>query len=135
MARKARSESRQARIFGLALAGILVATGAWSWLRGHPVRAEVLTPLALPPAVLPFVAPRAWLAAFRAWMRFAEALSWVSTRVILGIFFYAILTPYALLSRLLRKDPLDTAWKDGKPTYWRDKAPEERTLERYRRMF
>ncbi len=135
MARRARSETRQARIFGLVLAALLVALGGWSWLRGHPVRARTLIPLAVLPAALPFVWPRAWLVAFRLWMRFAEALSWVSTRLILGVFFYLLLTPYGLLSRLLRKDPLDLAWKDGKATYWKEKAPEECTLDRYRRMF
>ncbi len=135
MARKIRSERRQASVFGLVLAGILLVLAALSWYRGHPVRAKVLAPLALLPGLLPFVASRAWLAAFRVWMRFAEALSWVSTRLILAVFFYLFLTPYGLLSRLFRKDPLDTAWKDGKPTYWRDKAPEECTLERYERMF
>ncbi len=135
VARKARSEMRQARIFGLVLAGLLLALGALSWWRGHPFRARALFPLALLPALLPFVVPGAWLSAFRVWMRFAEVLSWISTRAILGVFFYLMLTPYGLLSRWLRKDPLDTAWKDGRPTYWRDKPPEECTLERYRRMF
>jgi polyferredoxin len=135
VAKKVRSETRQAKIFGLVLAAILVALGTLFWLRGHPFRAKALIPLALLPALLPFVAPGAWLSGFRLWMKLAEALSWVSTRVILGAFFYLILTPYGLLSRLFRKDPLDTAWKDGKPTYWRGKTPEECTLERYERMF
>ena len=125
MARKARSEARQARIFGLSLAVILLAVSGLFAYRGHPLRAKAVLPLALLPALLPFVVPGAWLAAFRLWMRLAEALSWVSTRVILGLFFYLALTPYGLLSRLVRKDPLDTAWKDGKPTYWRDKPEEE----------
>ena len=135
MGRKIRSEARQAKIFGLVLAAGLVGLGTLFWLRGHPFRAKALIPLALLPALLPFVAPGAWLSGFRLWMKLAEALSWVSTRVILGVFFYLILTPYGLLSRLFRKDPLDTAWKDGKPTYWRDKTPEESTVARYERMF
>jgi polyferredoxin len=135
VARRARSESRESRIFGVALAAILAALGALALFKDHPARAAVLLPAALASAALPFVAPRLWIRGFRLWMKVAEGLAWISTRVLLGAFFYLVLAPFGILSRRFRQDPLDLEWKDGKPTYWRDKTPEESTVERYERMY
>jgi hypothetical protein len=76
-----------------------------------------------------------WLRLFRLWMKLADGLSWVTTRLILALFFYVVMTPYGLLSRWLREDPLDLAWKDGRPSYWIDVPEGERTPERYENMF
>lgn len=40
------------------------------------------------------------------WMKFAFVLGWINTRIILGLMFYAILTPIGLLMRLLDKKPI-----------------------------
>src|SRR6185503_10451427 len=76
-----------------------------------------------------------WMVLFRQWMKLAGVLSWVMTRVILSIFFYAVLTPVGALMRLLRKTPLDLAWKDGKDTYWIDKAEGETGIARYEKGY
>src|SRR5262249_19679871 len=76
-----------------------------------------------------------WLQFFRLWMKFAEGLSWVMTRVILSIFFFLIMTPIGLLMRLFGKRPLDVKWKDGKQTYWVDKPASEFTIERYKNTY
>lgn len=41
-----------------------------------------------------------------AWMKLAEGLGWVNSRILLGLVFFLLLTPIALLVRLFRKDPL-----------------------------
>ena len=76
-----------------------------------------------------------WLQAFRSWMKFAEALGWVMTRVLLTVFYYLFLTPIALLMRLFGKRPLDLAWRDGRASTWIDKTAPESTIERYQRQF
>ena len=52
------------------------------------------------------------------WMRFSQLLGWLSTRVLLSIFFYLVITPTGILMRILGKDMLDQ--KIDKPTrsYW-----------------
>lgn len=40
------------------------------------------------------------------WMKLAEGLGWVNSRILLGLVFFLLLTPIALLVRLFRKDPL-----------------------------
>jgi hypothetical protein len=135
MPRKKRTEAEEARRFGLVVAAAAAAVAGWSAFRGHPVRALALGAVALAAAGLPLVASPLWVRLFRVWMRFAEALGRVSTRVLLSVFFYVVLTPAGILSRWLRDDPLDLAWKDGKPTYWKDKDPVPETMERYEKQY
>ncbi len=40
------------------------------------------------------------------WMVIGFVLGWINTRIILGVVFYTLFTPVALLMKLLRKDPM-----------------------------
>ncbi len=60
----------------------------------------------------------------RGWMKLAEGLGWLNSRILLGIIFYFLLTPIALLVRLFRKDPLqlrrpktDSLWHERDHLY------------------
>ena len=81
------------------------------------------------------VAPAAWMRFFRAWMKLAEGMSWVMTRVILAAFFYLVLTPVGLCMRLFGKDLLDRKFHDGRASYWRDREAVEASLDRYSKRF
>jgi uncharacterized membrane protein len=127
--------AKQARRFAWALLIMGAALAGFSLWRQHPIRAAIVFGVgALAPA-LAYGAPRLWLAFFARWMKFAEVLSWVSTRVILTVFFYLILTPYAAFLRLIGKAPMDLSWKDGRKTFWIDKPQVAPDLERYRRAY
>jgi hypothetical protein len=52
------------------------------------------------------------------WMKFAALLGWVNTRLILGIFFYLILTPVGLIMRLAGWDPLTRKIDRTARSYW-----------------
>ncbi len=135
MPRRKRTEAQEARRFGVVLPVVLTALAALSLWWGHPRRAVVLAIGAGVASLLPFVAPPLWLGFFRLWMKLAEALGWFSTRVILSSFFYLVLTPVGLVMRLMRRDPLDLAWKDGRQSYWKDKEPIPESLERYDKQY
>jgi len=135
MARKKRSETREARKFGVILTILLLGLAGFSYWRDHPGRAIGVSAAAVLVTACTFVAFPLWLRFFRLWMKFAELLSWVMTRVILAIFFYLVLTPVGSVMRLFGRAPLDLDWKDGKPTYWIDREQPESTLERYSKQF
>lgn len=135
MAQRKRTEQQESRRFGVILAVILAAAGGLSLWRGHAGRGAVVEGLAALALALPFVAPALWLRAFRLWMKFAELLSWVMTRVILTVFFFLILTPIGLLMRLFGKAPLDLRFRDDKPTYWIDRPEAETPREQYERLY
>lgn len=53
------------------------------------------------------------------WMTLAAGLAWLNARILLTIVFYLIVTPTALLLRLLRRDPMRRRWREpGAQSYW-----------------
>ncbi|MBZ5637769.1 MAG: carbamoyltransferase [Acidobacteriia bacterium] len=133
--RKKPGEATQARRFALILVVFFLALAAFSAWRRSGDRAVAWSSAAAAVSLSALLFFPLWLRLFRVWMKFAEALSWVMTRVILGVFYYVVLAPFALLSRGFREDPLDLAWKDGKPTYWVEREEREATLTSCEKMF
>lgn len=117
-------------LFGLICAlvtGYLLYRGSepWAWTAGAAVF-FVLTGLAIQPILKPF---------YVAWMTFAFLLGWINTRLILGIFFYLILTPIGLILRLTGKDLLDKKFDRGAETYWKRREMGKVDPARYERLF
>ena len=52
------------------------------------------------------------------WMKFAFVLGWVNTRILLGLFFYLVLTPIGLVLRLTGKDLLGLKIDRTASSYW-----------------
>jgi hypothetical protein len=51
------------------------------------------------------------------WLKFALALGWVNSRILLTIVYFVFLMPIALLSRLFTKDPLMLKAKKSSTLY------------------
>ncbi len=71
------------------------------------------------------IAPGFLKPAYIIWMRFAFALSWINTRLILIIIFYLVFTPIGLIMRLCRVDLLERGIDKHKASYWKKKEPGE----------
>jgi polyferredoxin len=69
------------------------------------------------------------------WMSFAIFLGFVSTRILLGILFYGILTPIGLVIKLTRKDPLGLEIKRDKKSYWEKRSITKKDKIDYERQF
>lgn len=121
------------RSFGLVMAGglaglsllryLLAGTVSW-WLIGLSVvfcAAGLLVPRTLTP--------------FRsAWMKLASALGFVNQRILLTVVFGLMITPIALLLRLLGKQPIPLR-AEGINSYWRARRADEFTASRMERQF
>ena len=94
------------RRFGLLVGGVFSAIGLWPtiWRLDLPRLWALALGLVLVLAAL--VAPRLLHPVHRACMALGEGLAWVNTRIILGLVFYAVVTPIGLVMRLLGRDPL-----------------------------
>jgi hypothetical protein len=109
--------------FGAGAFVILGALGALLWLRKHhAIAGASVASVGAMVLFLSLAAPAAALAVRAAWMRFAGLLGFVNSRIILTIVFFVLLTPIALIRRLLASDPLQTRRHEG--TYWRDRKDE-----------
>jgi hypothetical protein len=116
---------KEVRDFGLALSLFLAVLAGIALLRAR----ENLVPPLLLSAVL--VCGLAVLWPLPLWpvqrlaMLVAGAVGWFNTRLLLGLVFYLVLTPTALILRLFGKDLMDRSWRPELPSYWRDRPEPE----------
>ena len=97
---------QQLRSFGLLVGGIFGLIGLLPvvWRHQSPrTWAVTLAVLLIAPAL---VAPGILGPAYRLWMKLAEVLAWINTRILLGVVFYLVVTPIGLIMRLLGRDPM-----------------------------
>ena len=98
-------------------------------MRGHSFGLFFLIPsLAL--VLLGFFAPVTLGPVYNAWMKIAKALGAIIAPIILTIVYYIVMTPIALLARLLSKKFIDTAIDQSLTTYWRKREEESENYER-----
>ena len=128
------SSPKELRKFGLMFSVLCVAAGAyslyrgghaWPWLAGGAVF-FLATGLFIHPVLRPV---------YIGWMKFAHVLGWINTRLLLGIFFYLILTPAGFLMRLLGKDPMDRRLDRAARSYWILRKQEPFDPKRYEQVF
>ena len=68
------------------------------------------------------------------WMTFAVILGWVMTRVVLSLVFYLIITPIALITRLIGKDFLTLKSKKLE-SYWNNRDSSIELNQDYTKQF
>jgi len=113
----ARLSPSELRRFGLLVGGGFVLIGAWSLWRGHAGAALATSGTGGALVLLGAVAPALLRPVYRAWMGLALLLSKVTTPVLLGVIYFLVITPIALLMRALGKGPLapppaESAWAE-----------------------
>ena len=103
------------RKFGWTFAAIFLLIGAVS----HPWM------IALAGLIAIITLTRAeWLApAKRAWMKLGEVLNKVVSPVVMGVIFFGIFTPVAMVMRLAGRDALSLRLEKTRPSYWVRRAP------------
>ena len=110
------------RSCGIVFTLVFLAVGTWTVLGGQSkgwlflaVSALFfIVALACPTILGPFN---------RTWMKFGLLLSRVVNPLILGVVFFLIVTPMAVVRRLLGKDSLHLESKSGLESYWIDRNP------------
>jgi ABC-type xylose transport system permease subunit len=123
------------RDFGLVVGGVFVLLGAWWIYRGKfPSVAYFILSLGGLLMLLGLAIPRALIYPNKAWMKLAEVLSFVMTRIILGIVFFLIITPIGVVKRLFGWDPLNRRGGQS-TTYWKPYSDRQRDPRHYEKMF
>jgi hypothetical protein len=126
---------RQEREFGLLVGAIFCALGGWWLYRG---RLEVVRPVVLTIGcllvILGALFPTALKLPYRLWTGLAEALSFVTTRVILALVFFVVVTPIGLIGKALGRDPLRRRAKPA-ASFWWPYSDRQRDPKHYEKMF
>jgi len=130
-----RKSFRAEHEFGLIVGGIFVLLSGWWIYRGkfHSI-SQVTLPLGAVLVLLGIVFPRALVIPNKAWMALAEALSFVSTRVILAVVFFGVVTPIGFVKRLFGWDPLSRR-APASDSYWRPYSNRQKDRRHYEKMF
>ena len=108
---------KELRQFGLLVGTVFTVIGLWPLVvRGEPWRlwAIGLGGLLI---VCGGILPQVLWPIHKAWMWVGHILGWINTRILLGIVFYALLTPIGLVFRLMGKDTMRQTFAESSPTY------------------
>jgi len=108
----ARLTPKEGRKFGLTVGIAFLALAGISLWRGHDRVPLFLGGLGLLLTLAGLAMPGRLGPVFRAWMGFAHALSKITTPIFMGLVYFVVLTPTALLMRLFGRRPL-TAKPNG----------------------
>jgi Saxitoxin biosynthesis operon protein SxtJ len=98
--------NKELRSFGLLVGGVFAGIGFWPMLvRGGDYRpwALILAALLIAPAL---IFPRSLGPVHKVWMKLGHVLGWINTRILLGVVFFAVVTPMGMIRRLFRKDSM-----------------------------
>jgi hypothetical protein len=126
--------ARELRRFGLTVGGVFLLLALLSRWRGHTIPPFVLGSAGILLVVPGLLAPLLLAPVERAWMRFAEVIGRINTRIILTLLYYVVFTPVGIVRRWLR-DPLDRAMHDGRGSVWVRRPATPADPARYRQQF
>jgi hypothetical protein len=124
----------QARKTAILVGAVMFAVAAWNYHRGRMNVVWVFGSLGALLYLAGLVVPPAARAFHTGWMKFALALGYVNSRVLLTVLFYGVFTPYGFISRLFGRDPLSRR-KAGGETYWTTRARTRQSAEQFERLF
>ena len=128
------SSDGKVRNFGFLFCVVFALLAGFSWYKGGHVWPWLAGGSALF-LLLGLVAKPILRPIYIGWMAFAFVLGWINTRLILGVFFYAILLPVGVIFKILRKDPLERTLDRQAPSYWIKREPVPIDRERCARPF
>ncbi len=105
------------------------------FLLRHPNAATVFWLIAVVFLVDGLLFPSLLKPVYWLWMKFAGALAWFNTRLIMALVFYLIFTPIGIILRILRVDLIKQRWDTKKPSYWIDRTDEPFDPSRYEKQY
>lgn len=77
-----------------------------------------------------------WLAPVkRGWMKFGELLHHIMSPLVMGIVFFGVFTPVALIMRAIGRDALARGYEPAAPTYWKRRDPPGPADDSFKNLF
>lgn len=110
------------RSFGFVFAALFAVIGFGPLVRGHDIRWWSVA-LAVVFLAIAAVRPSLLKPLNRLWLAFGLLLHRPVNLIVMGLLFYAVITPMAVLMRLLGKDLLRLAPTPGVASYWIARTP------------
>ena len=109
--------AKQLRSFGFLMAGLFLVIGLWPMVwKGESIQIWSVS-VSVIWAGAAVAVPAALTPLYKLWMKLAEKLGWFNTRVLLGIIFFLVITPFAFVMKVLGKKPLERAFDQQRTSY------------------
>ena len=126
---------RAEREFGLIVGAVFSVLGLWWMYRGKFLDvAYVFVVVGAALILSGIVAPRVLVVPRKAWMKLAEGMAFVSSRIILALIFFLVLTPIGLIKRAMGWDPLHRR-SASRESFWHPYPPRQQNPRHYEKMF
>lgn len=122
------STKRDLKKFGITIGSVLIViSGLLFFYSAHSYLYFLIVGLTL--VALGLLLPIILKPIHKIWMTISLILGWVSTRIILSILFYVVLTSIGLVAKLFEKDFLSLKLNKSQHTYWnyREQKPYNKT--------
>lgn len=110
------------RSVGLVFAVVFLIIAVAPWFFGGGIRVWSFV-VSVVFAVAALTVPGILAPLNKVWTRFGLLLHSVVSPIVLGLMFFAVVTPMGLIMRMLGKDPLRLRRDTTAPTYWLERSP------------
>ncbi len=122
---------KELRQFGLLVGAVFTVIGLWPLVfRGEPLRLWAIGTGGLLIACGGML-PQVLRPVHTGWMWIGHMLGWMNTRILLGIVFYALVTPIGLVRRLMGKDTMRQTFAETSSTYRVVRSPRSHSHMKY----
>jgi len=127
-------DKKELRKFGIGLAIILFAIGTIQYYFGKGIYWYFYN-FSIIALFLALVIPKALKPVFILFSYIGLTINWFITRIILGIAFYILFTPFGVIMRLLGKDFLDLKLEEGKESFWSERKIKKLEKDDFEKQF
>ena len=128
-----RLAAQEGRKFGLTVGTAFAVFGGILLWRDRLLGAQIFWAIAAALILGALVVPAALKPVERVWMAGAHQISRVTTPIVMGIVYFIVLTPIALVVRMVKGNPLDHS--EGEAGYWHLRDDSDGTKTDMRRQF
>lgn len=129
-----KSGRKELRKFGLVIGAILtVLSGIMLWRGKGPFAFFLICGISL--ISLGLARPTLLKPLQKVWMAFSVVLGFFTSRAVITILFYVIVTPIGLLMKLFGRDILDERISKDRPSYWQERPILKKAKESYGRQY
>jgi Saxitoxin biosynthesis operon protein SxtJ len=126
---------RAEKEFGLIVGAVFSLLGVWWLYRGKFLPLPYFFELVGWTLIfLGLFVPRLLSTPRKIWMKLAEGMAFVSSRIILALIFFLVLTPIGLVKRATGWDPLERR-AGSRDSFWIPYSPRQRDPRHYEKMF
>jgi Saxitoxin biosynthesis operon protein SxtJ len=126
---------RAEKEFGLIVGVVFSLLGVWWIYRGKFLSlAYIFKSVGWTLILLGLLVPRLLVTPRKIWMKLAEGMAYVSSRIILALIFFLVLTPIGLIKRATRWDPLHRRAVPG-DSFWLPYSSRQKDPRHYEKMF